>query len=354
LLANLPFVDGTAAESSQLHSSTGWLLMTFGKLGSVKAAAVAAVALVGGTLLASPASAMTARLSDTSARSCFDPAAVGAGARGGSARAADHRDISLREQHRIAANTKRILDHKAAVSATTANSKGNIPVYVHEMLSDSGAGNVSPTQIAAQITVLNETYGGADANKPAGTTVPSTGAHFFLAGSNEYRNSTWHADRQSTQYRAQTRQGGKNALNIWLVDFKYLGIATFPWDYAGSPGIDGIRVQYNSLPRTSSPAAGYQAVAHFDLGKTATHEAGHWLGLYHTFQGGCTATNDEVGDTPAQSSSTAGCPIGRDSCSLPGLDPIHNYMDYSYDSCYYEFTAGQSTRMNNMWNAYRA
>jgi len=227
-------------------------------------------------------------------------------------------------------------------------------VYVHEMLSATGAGNVSATQVAAQVAVLNKTYGGADANKPVGATAPDTGVRFFLAGSDSYRDSSWHTDQQSAQYPAQTRQGGRNALHIWLGDFQYLGIATFPWDHTRNPGVDGIRVQYNSLPRTTSPARGYQPIPHFDLGETATHEAGHWLGLYHTFQGGCTTTNDQVGDTGAQSSSSSGCPAGRDSCALPGPDPIHNYMDYSYDSCYYQFTPGQVTRMNTMWNAYRA
>ncbi len=60
-----------------------------------------------------------------------------------------------------------------------------------------------------------------------------------------------------------------------------------------------------------------------------------------------------MSDTPAQSSPTDGCPAGRDSCSLPGLDPIHNYMDYSYDTCYTQFSPGQSTRMDQMWAAYR-
>ena len=118
-----------------------------------------------------------------------------------------------------------------------------------------------------------------------------------------FYNNTWHKDGASRASTArQTRQGGADALNMWLVDFKYLGIATFPWDYQKQPGIDGIRVHYDSLPGGS--------IANFNLGETATHEAGHWLGLYHTFQGGCTELNDEVSDTPAQSSPTSGCPAG--------------------------------------------
>ena len=129
--------------------------------------------------------------------------------------------------------------------------------------------------------MLNNDFAGGESSAAA-----NTGFTFTLAGTDRFYNDTWHRDGSSTKYRKQTRKGGANALNIWLVDFDYLGIATFPWDYASNPGIDGIRVQYSSLPGGSA--------TNYNLGKTATHEAGHWFGLYHTFQGGCTTTNDEV------------------------------------------------------------
>ena len=91
----------------------------------------------------------------------------------------------------------------------------------------------------------------------------------------------------------------------------------------------------------------------FNLGFTATHEAGHWLGLWHTFDFGCSANGDFVSDTPAMSVPTSGCPEGKDTCPQVGLDPIHNYMDYSVDPCYTEFTAGQSQRMQKQFLHFR-
>lgn len=295
-----------------------------------------------------PAQAMTT--GDVS-RDCVVADAHGhdeaAAARGGE-RVRDHRAIDALEQERIERDFQRRLEQESLEQERLEQERrpgaravgATVPVYVHVMRDANGGGDVTDSQIAQQIAVMNTSFSGGKSTEAA-----DTGFQFTLAGVDRFNNTQWHQDKQSATYRKQTRKGGANALNIWLVDFDYLGIATFPWDYKRNPGIDGIRVQYTSLPGG--------AATNYNLGETATHEAGHWFGLYHTFQGGCTSTNDEVGDTPAQSSSTTGCPEGRDSCTLPGLDPIHNFMDYSYDSCYTMFTAGQATRSQQMWTAYR-
>lgn len=305
---------------------------------ALKLSAVAAVGA--GTLVAAGPSASAMTPADP-ARACIagDPHDAASAARGGG-HDRDHRAISALEQERIRTDVRERLAAQGTTRRAAAAASASVPVYVHVMRDASGGGDVTDGQIADQIDVLNASYAGEGSSEAA-----DTGFSFYLAGTDRYDNTAWHQDQQSESYRAQTRQGGANALNIWLVDFDYLGIATFPWDYSSEGDIDGIRVQYTSLPGGSA--------TNYNLGETATHEAGHWFGLYHTFQGGCTSTNDEVSDTPAQSSSTSGCPEGRDSCSLAGLDPIHNYMDYSYDSCYTMFTSGQSSRMSQMWTAYR-
>jgi len=229
------------------------------------------------------------------------------------------------------------LDLAAAVSAT-------IPVYVHEILSAAGAGDVTSSQISAQINVLNAAYA------PSGFT-------FSLVGQDTTRNDSWSVagpgSTAETQMKNALRQGGKNTLNIYTNNMGggLLGWATFPSDYTRSPNLDGVVILYSSLP-------GGSAVP-YNLGDTATHEVGHWMGLYHTFQGGCSGSGDQVSDTPAERSPAYGCPTGRDSCKgkkagAAGLDPITNFMDYSDDACMFEFTQGQSSRMSAQWALYRA
>ena len=147
-------------------------------------------------------------------------------------------------------------------------------------------------------------------------------------------------------------QGGANALNLYSTTAgDYLGWAYFP-DITTKPGqayIDGVVFDWETIPGTTATYAG-----RYDQGETVTHETGHWLMLDHTFNKGCSANGDYVADTPPEKTPTSGCPAGKDTCSAPGLDPIHNYMDYSYDSCYTEFTPGQVQRMRDAWLFYRA
>ncbi|MEP6760831.1 MAG: zinc metalloprotease [Sporichthyaceae bacterium] len=226
--------------------------------------------------------------------------------------------------------------------------KATVPVYFHSV-TDGATGALTDAQIAGQIAVLNNTYS-------AGEGGAATGFSFVLAGVTRTDNADWfYAGIGGTNehtMKQTLRQGGTNALNLYSTTAgAYLGWAYLP-DIVTKPGqqyLDGVVFDWESMLGTSTTYAG-----RYDQGETATHEVGHWLNLEHTFFGGCNAKGDFVDDTPAQKTPTSGCPVGKDTCTAPGLDPIHNYMDYSYDTCYTEFTAGQVQRMRDAWLFYRA
>jgi hypothetical protein len=228
----------------------------------------------------------------------------------------------------------------AAASARTANV--SVPVYVH-VLHAGAVGDVPDTTINAQISVLNSTYGGK-------TGSASTGFSFALQGVTRTDNATWYGspEENETAIKTALHTGGKGALNLYTAALgdQVLGWSTFPWEYAAHPALDGVVVHAGSMPGGS--------IIGFNKGYTATHEVGHWLGLYHTFQNGCTQPGDAVDDTPYERDPSDGCPTLRDTCTAAGPDPVHNFMDYSQDSCMTEFTAGQGDRMRKIWAAYRS
>ena len=176
---------------------------------------------------------------------------------------------------------------------------------------------------------------------------------FQVAGMDQSNNSNWYTAGPGTsaeiQMKSSLRQGDAGDLNMYISNpgGGLLGWATFPEWYAGDPDDDGVVVLGGSLPGGDAGP--------YNEGDTATHEVGHWLGLYHTFQGGCRGNGDFVSDTPAVRSPNYGCPVGTDSCRKDrGDDDVFNYMDYTDDSCMFQFSAGQVVRTWEQSQAFRA
>jgi len=244
-----------------------------------------------------------------------------------------------------------------------------IPVVVH-VVYNTASQNISDNQILSQIDVLNEDFArlNADAANTPGAfsgIAANTQIQFCMAKRDPNGNATTGIVRKQTSTSSfstndnikRNANGGDDAwpaaqyLNIWSGNLSggVLGYAQFP---GGPAATDGVVILYNAFGRVGN------VVAPFHLGRTATHEVGHWLNLKHIWgdDGSSCSGSDAVGDTPNQSSENYGCPgfPHTDGCtpSSPGV-MFMNYMDYTDDNCMNMFSNGQSTRMNSSLNTTR-
>lgn len=271
-------------------------------------------------------------------------------------------EIEMDEVNRHAANHGRALGRQGNSSgggneAARIYPDGSIsiPVYFHVVYRADGVGNIPESRLDAQIAAMNEHFSGLDTPVYRGAAA-NTSFRFVKAGlATRTQNDAWYA----AGYGSAGQTAMKNALHTGTADDLNfytnsgggdLGWATFPNEYAGAPLQDGVVCYWATLPGST--------YVPYNEGDTGTHEVGHWVGLYHTFQGGCTLPNDGVADTPLERSPFFGC-LGRkapDTCkgaNGTGVDPVENFMDYTDDPCMYKFSLGQSDRADTMWSTYR-
>ncbi|MBK8659490.1 MAG: fibronectin type III domain-containing protein [Bacteroidetes bacterium] len=239
-----------------------------------------------------------------------------------------------------------------------------IPVVVHVVYNTS-AQNVSDAQIQSQLTVLNNDFRKLNADWSSTPSVfqslvADAEVQFCLAQRDPSGNATTGIIRKSTTVTSfstndnvkRAANGGSDAwpassyLNLWVCNISggILGYAQFP---GGAAATDGVVINYTAFGTTGT------AAAPFNKGRTATHEVGHWLNLYHIWGDdgtGCTGT-DNVSDTPNQADENYGCPAFPTSSCSNGAngDMFMNYMDYTDDACMFMFTAGQKARMQAMF-----
>jgi len=244
---------------------------------------------------------------------------------------------------RVASTEKRFQAHR--LPPESENATATIDVYFHIIYANETVegGYLPDQQIHAQVDRLNKDYN-------------STGISWNLKEIDRIENEAWFLgvgpdSETESEMKTTYRKGNKGTLNVYTTALSegdaagILGYATFPMDYEDKPENDGVVLLFNTLPGSQSKQ--------YNMGRTLVHEAGHWAGLYHTFQGGCKGPGDEVDDTPPEESAAYGCMEKRDTCPGGGPDPIRNFMDYSDDACMDGFTKGQAKRMRGQLRTYR-
>ncbi|TDH19737.1 zinc metalloprotease [Segetibacter sp. 3557_3] len=260
-------------------------------------------------------------------------------------------DPSLRKRMAdIEAHTQKVVKNRGNLRA--AGGRIEIPVIVH-VVYNTAAENISDQQVNSQIAVLNEDFNNRNADR---VTVPvefqdeqtSVGVQFVLDRIIRVQTSKKRFSYYADDVKKATT-GGSNPveptryLNMWACNLgqNLLGYAQFP---GGAPETDGVVVLYSAFGSQSKTSGSY--IANYNLGRTATHEVGHWLNLRHIW-GDATCGNDLVDDTPQHNTSNGGCPSypHLSTCAGNPVEMTMNYMDYTYDGCMNMFSNGQRDRM---------
>lgn len=236
-------------------------------------------------------------------------------------------------------------------AGSVANGVITIPVVVH-VVYRTVAENISLAQIQSQIDVLNEDFNNENADRTKVSVdfqdeQTSVGVRFVLDQviRLQTKKRSWGTDDAVKL----SSKGGSNVvdpahkLNMWVCNLgrSLLGYAQFP---GGQSSTDGVVVLYSAFGSQAKAAGTY--VGNYNLGRTATHEVGHYLNLRHIW-GDATCGSDLVADTPQHNTSNGGCPSDthRSTCTGTPLEMWMNYMDYTYDACMYMFSNGQRDRM---------
>lgn len=249
----------------------------------------------------------------------------------------------------IEAFTKKVSSDPSAYRLV--NGVYEIPVVVN-VLYRTTAENISTTLIQSQINVLNADFAATNSDLNLlqstvfnGVQSGNTNIRFVLTNviSKQTTKTSW-GTRDAMK---KSKQGGIDPtspttnMNMWVctIGGGILGYAQFP---GGSSATDGIVIdsKYVGVTSNSGPSAPY------NLGRTATHEVGHWLNLRHIW-GDATCGTDLVNDTPTHNAANYGCLAAGHKSTCPGtpIEMTMNYMDYTYDACMYMFSTGQKTRM---------